>query len=94
MPSADSAVELQALALRHLRSARSAVVLVGGLPGTGKSTLAAGLAAETGWVLLRSDEIRRASISGPGSLCARIPCRRIRGAARALPESGSRRESR
>ena len=62
---ADSAVELQALALRHLRSARSAVVLVGGLPGTGKSTLAAGLAAQTGWVLLRSDEIRRHRSVGP-----------------------------
>lgn len=60
-----SAVELQALALKHLRSARSAVVLVGGLPGTGKSTLAAGLAAETGWALLRSDEIRRHQSVGP-----------------------------
>ena len=60
-----SAVELQALALKHLRSARSAVVLVGGLPGTGKSTLAAGLAAETGWTLLRSDEIRRHQSVGP-----------------------------
>ena len=60
-----SAVELQALALKHLRSARSAVVLVGGLPGTGKSTLAAGLAAETGWVLIRSDELRRHQTVGP-----------------------------
>ncbi len=50
---------LHALALRHLRRARPAVVLVGGLPGTGKSTLATALAAETGWSLLRSDEIRR-----------------------------------
>ena len=60
-----SAVELQVLALKHLRSARSAVVLVGGLPGTGKSTLAAGLAAETGWVLIRSDELRRHQSVGP-----------------------------
>jgi len=50
---------LHALALRHMRRARPAVVLVGGLPGTGKSTLATGLAADTGWSLLRSDEIRR-----------------------------------
>lgn len=53
-----SARELQLLALRHLRRARLALILVGGLPGTGKSTLAAGLARETGWVLLRSDEVR------------------------------------
>ena len=51
--------ELHALALRHVRRGRQVLALVGGLPGTGKSTLAAGLAAETGWALLRSDEIRR-----------------------------------
>ena len=60
----NAACDLQALALKHLRSARSAVLLVGGLPGTGKSTLAAGLAAETGWPLIRSDEIRRQETDG------------------------------
>ena len=34
------------------------LVLVGGLPGCGKTTLATGLALATGWTLLRSDEIR------------------------------------
>jgi hypothetical protein len=62
--------DLHALALRHLRRARQALVLVGGLPGSGKSTLAASLAAETGWALLRSDEVRRevlGGVSGPSS---------------------------
>lgn len=43
------------------RLARGAVrlTLVGGLPGTGKSTLAAELAAETGAVVLASDHVRK-----------------------------------
>jgi uncharacterized protein len=55
----DTARELHRLALHHLRRSRRLLVLVGGLPGSGKSTLAAGLSAETGWPLLRSDELRR-----------------------------------
>ncbi len=47
------------VALSHLRQARVALVLVGGLPGTGKSTLAAGLGEARDWRVLRSDEIRR-----------------------------------
>ena len=53
-----AARQLHALALHHLRKASPVAVLVGGLPGTGKSTLAAGLAARSGWALLRTDEIR------------------------------------
>jgi predicted kinase len=57
--AARDARGLHALALRHARRSRRVLVLVGGLPGTGKSTLATGLAAETGWAILRSDEVRR-----------------------------------
>ncbi len=56
----EAARELHRLSLHHLRRARQILVLVGGLPGSGKSTLAAGLSAQTGWTLLRSDEVRRA----------------------------------
>ena len=44
--------------LSHLERARIRMVMVGGPPGTGKSTVAKSLARSTGWVLLRSDELR------------------------------------
>lgn len=47
------------IADRHSRAARVRLVLVGGVPGTGKSSLAAGLAAEIGATVLRSDEVRK-----------------------------------
>jgi predicted kinase len=50
---------LHGLALKHLELGRVRLVLVGGLPGTGKSTVSAGLAATRGWVVLRSDEVRK-----------------------------------
>jgi aminoglycoside phosphotransferase family enzyme/predicted kinase len=58
--AADLARRLADLAADHLRRGRVRLVLVGGLPGTGKSTLAGRLAeAEDGWVLLRSDVVRK-----------------------------------
>jgi uncharacterized protein len=50
---------LAALAFAHACAATVRLVLVGGLPGTGKSTLAGGLSAATGWALLRSDVLRK-----------------------------------
>lgn len=47
------------LSLRHLERAAVRLVLVGGLPGTGKSTVARELAAATGAVLLSSDHVRK-----------------------------------
>ncbi|GDY29807.1 bifunctional aminoglycoside phosphotransferase/ATP-binding protein [Gandjariella thermophila] len=47
------------LALRHLRAGEVRLVLVGGLPGTGKSTLAGQLADRLGMVLLSSDRLRK-----------------------------------
>src|SRR5690606_14174416 len=43
----------------HLEAARVRVVVVGGLPGTGKSTLAAGLGEALDAEVLRSDVIRK-----------------------------------
>ncbi|GAA3434918.1 AAA family ATPase [Kutzneria kofuensis] len=55
----DQARQLAALALRHLRTAEPRLVLVGGRPGTGKSTVAGRLADELGAVLVQSDRVRK-----------------------------------
>jgi aminoglycoside phosphotransferase family enzyme/predicted kinase len=56
---ADEARRFLTQCLRHLRAATIRLVVVGGLPGTGKSTLAARVGARMGWPVLRSDEIRK-----------------------------------
>jgi len=52
--------DLLALARRHLEAARVRLVLVGGLPGSGKTTLARRLGDALGATVLRSDCVRRA----------------------------------
>jgi predicted kinase len=47
------------LTVCHLRAARPRLVLVGGSPGTGKTTTATDLSESTGFVLLSSDEQRK-----------------------------------
>jgi len=44
---------------RNAETSRVRLVLVGGPPGTGKSTVATGLSDRLGWALLRSDEVRK-----------------------------------
>ena len=55
----EEAARLHRLVLEHLSRARTVLLLVGGLPGTGKSTVAGGLAEDHRWALLRSDEVRK-----------------------------------
>jgi aminoglycoside phosphotransferase family enzyme/predicted kinase len=57
--AAEEAARLLGMARDHLEEGQVALVLVGGLPGTGKSTLAAALADRFGWNVLRSDEVRK-----------------------------------
>ncbi|MFC9517050.1 AAA family ATPase [Nocardiaceae bacterium NPDC056970] len=57
--SADDALQHTALAEQHLDRARCRLVLVGGLPATGKSTVAARLAESAGAELISSDHVRR-----------------------------------
>jgi hypothetical protein len=63
--AAAEASRLVGMCLAHLRRAHPRLVLVGGAPGTGKSTTARGLAAATGFAQLSSDEIRK-DLAGVG----------------------------
>ncbi|WP_148616326.1 AAA family ATPase [Nocardioides rubriscoriae] len=51
--------ELADLARHHLRVGRVRLVLCGGAPGTGKTTVAGEVADRLGWVVLSSDRVRK-----------------------------------
>ncbi|GAA2437575.1 AAA family ATPase [Actinomadura vinacea] len=57
--AAAEAGTLAEVALRHLRAGAVGLILVGGLPGTGKTTLAGAIADRLGCTLLSSDRIRK-----------------------------------
>ena len=55
----SGARQLLDLCVDHLERARVRLVLVGGLPGSGKTTLAETIGARRGWTVLRSDVLRK-----------------------------------
>ncbi len=57
--AAEQARLLCSLGFEHLRRGEPTLTLVGGLPGTGKSSLAGALADRTGSVVVASDRVRK-----------------------------------
>ncbi len=54
------------LSLRHLERAKRRLVVIGGSPGTGKTSLARSLSNDLGWVTIGSDGLRK-ELTGRGS---------------------------
>jgi len=71
--AAAEAAEAADLALRHLRAGSVKFVLVGGLPGTGKSSLAGTVADRLGFTVLSSDRIRKELAGVPAEADASAP---------------------
>lgn len=65
--------QLAEMALRHLQAGAVTLVLVGGLPGTGKSTLAGAVAGRLGYTVLDIDRIRKELAGLPAEASARAP---------------------
>ncbi|MFC8272717.1 AAA family ATPase [Streptomyces sp. NPDC057271] len=68
-----AARRLISTALRHLRASAVGLTLVGGLPGSGKSTLSGALADRLGVTLLSSDRLRKELAGLPADRPASAP---------------------
>jgi uncharacterized protein len=64
---------LAEVGLRHLGAGAVTLVLVGGLPGTGKSALADAVAGRLGFTVLSSDRVRKELAGLPAEASARAP---------------------
>jgi uncharacterized protein len=71
--AAVEACALAAMAEDHLRAGAVALVLIGGLPGTGKSALADALARRMGCTVLSSDRIRKELAGLPATQQPAVP---------------------
>ncbi|GAA2086559.1 AAA family ATPase [Actinomadura alba] len=61
------------IALRHLNAGAVSLVLVGGLPGTGKSALSEALGDRLGFTVLSSDRVRKELAELPPGVAAAAP---------------------
>ncbi len=68
--AAEAARHLLDLTVQHLAAGRVQLVVVGGLPGTGKSTLAGGIGDVLGAVVLRSDVVRKELVGADSGAAA------------------------
>ncbi|MEX2555022.1 MAG: phosphotransferase, partial [Actinomycetota bacterium] len=71
--AAAEAARLLEIAVRHLERARVRLVLIGGLPGTGKTTLAHLISEDRGWAHWHSDDTRKELAGIPPSTPAPAP---------------------
>ena len=72
-PAWTEAQQLGAVTLSHLRAGAVTLVLVGGLPGTGKTVLAGALAGRLGFTVLSSDRIRKELAGVPAEQSCAAP---------------------
>ena len=69
----DSAGRLLGIAAHHLEAGRVRLLLVGGAPGTGKSTIATALGTDLDAFVVRSDEVRKELAGLPAGAHAPAP---------------------